>query len=60
MKQILLILLLICPPLDSSAAEPDMAGQKGETVFFLLGMLDEYNGRYFTEGGRSGRELLLQ
>jgi hypothetical protein len=41
----------LIPIACSAALEPraDLTGSKGETVFFLLGMLDEYSGRRFIE-----------
>jgi hypothetical protein len=49
---VLAIGLSTCLPIARSAAfEPraDLTGSKGETVFFLLGMLDEHSGRGFIE-----------
>src|SRR5712672_378118 len=49
MKQLLCAWLLICLPLTVRSAEPNLTGRKGETIFFLLGMLDDYLGRNFVE-----------
>lgn len=39
------------PGASADTAEPDLSGVKGEPVFFVLGMLDEYSGRAFVESG---------
>ncbi len=40
------VLWLLVPRVSSSAEHrSDLSGSKGETVFFVLGMLDEYGGR---------------
>ncbi len=51
MPAVLTIALSSLFPTDSSSAETrvDLSGRKGETVFFVLGMLDEYLGRTFVE-----------
>jgi hypothetical protein len=45
---LLIIAFLLSYPAGLTA-KPDLTGSKGETVFFLLGMLDEYGGRYHIE-----------
>jgi hypothetical protein len=43
--------MLDCPMTRGAAWNADLSGKKGQTVFFLLGMLDEYLGRRFIEDG---------
>ncbi len=45
------VMLCVCLFASASHAEkaPDLTGRKGETVFFVLGMLDEYAGRSIVE-----------
>jgi len=49
-RPLFLACLLLCASHNAPATEPVFAGQKGETVFFVLGMLDEYGGRMRIEG----------
>jgi len=39
------------PPSSAGSCNFDLAGDKGDNVFFVLGLLNEYNGRYITEDG---------